>query len=329
MVATPFYFSAANKHQFTIGISVYGKIEMATNKWNKKKLQEALRAENVYFSNKARINELRRLYHEIVEQRRTTQHSDDVLNPDLDCAFRKHSERNHEKDSMGSNESIVTVNFELQKSIPIESQKKTIQRADDDEQINFDEVQNRLNKLLTRPPTKTDLELIKLKEEEEQLDAQLRIQEKKLRLLNIQQQLQRSDSDLMSPIARHIMKPQYKDIKHLIQLFSGQEDYDAKKWVDDFERACDSVRADDHMRLVFFRQSMKSDSVAELFLRTDSSDKYSDIKANFLANFYHRFSVSEIIDKLRRTTFRSTKLTIIGYILKMQAIATQSTIDEL
>lgn len=108
------------------------------------------------------------------------------------------------------------------------------------------------------------------------------------------------------------MKPQYSDIKHLIQLFSGHEDYDAQKWIDDFERACDSVNADERMRLIFFRQSMKSDSVAELFLRTDSSETYSDIKVNFLANFYHRFSVSEIIDKLRRTTFHSTKLTVIG-----------------
>lgn len=99
-------------------------------------------------------------------------------------------------------------------------------------------------------------------------------------------------------------------VKHLIQLFSGSDEFDACKWVNDFESACDSVNADDHTRLVFFRQSMKADSVAELFLRTDSSKKYSDIKANFLANFDHRFSVCEIIDKLQRITFRSTKLTV-------------------
>lgn len=39
--------------------------------------------------------------------------------------------------------------------------------------------------------------------------------------------------------------------------------------------------------------------------------------------------MSEVIDKLRRTTFSSTKLTVIGYILKIQLIATQATMGKL
>lgn len=58
----------------------------------------------------------------------------------------------------------------------------------------------------------------------------------------------------------------------MVQLFSDQQDYDTKKWIADFERACDTICANDQMRLVFFRQSIKTDSVAELFLRSDFSD---------------------------------------------------------
>lgn len=49
---------------------------------------------------------------------------------------------------------------------------------------------------------------------------------------------------------------------------------------------------------------------------------------NFLANFGHIYSVSEVIDRLRKTTFRASKTSIMGYILKMQEIASRAEIDE-
>ncbi|XP_036340662.1 uncharacterized protein LOC118750032 [Rhagoletis pomonella] len=73
---------------------------------------------------------------------------------------------------------------------------------------------------------------------------------------------------------------------------------------------------------------MKSDSEAELFLRTDCSATYSEIRANFLANFGHIYSVSEVIDKLRKTIFQSAKTSVMGYILKMQEIASRAHIEE-
>lgn len=62
---------------------------------------------------------------------------------------------------------------------------------------------------------------------------------------------------------QYVAQPKYKDIKHLVTLFSGSDDYDANKWIADFERACDVINADDATRLKFFRQSMKPDSDAE------------------------------------------------------------------
>lgn len=76
---------------------------------------------------------------------------------------------------------------------------------------------------------------------------------------------------MFTPIVQQNSQPNYKDVKHLVPLFGNSDDYDAHKWISDFERACDTVNADDVSKLKFFRQSMKTDSDAELFLRTDRS----------------------------------------------------------
>lgn len=63
-------------------------------------------------------------------------------------------------------------------------------------------------------------------------------------------------------------------------------------------------------------------------MRTDDSANYSAIHANFLANFGHVYSVSEVIDKVRKTTFYSAKTSVMGYILKMQEFASRAAIGE-
>lgn len=121
------------------------------------------------------------------------------------------------------------------------------------------------------------------------------------------------NSRILMPIARHIFKPSFKDVKHMVSMFSNSERCDARKWVKDFEKACDSVNADDRTRVNFFRQFMKPDTEADLFLQSDSSSTYSELKENFLANFGHAYSVSEVIDLMRKTTFRSVKMSIIAH----------------
>lgn len=182
-----------------------------------------------------------------------------------------------------------------------------------------DKQQDELNEILLNiPKTPAAKELHEIQIEEELLDARLRLLEKRQRLQQMESSMM---APMYAPIAQHFMRPSYQDMKHLVPLFTGSDDYDAYKWLGDFERACETVNADELSRLKFFRQSMKSDSEAELFLRTDTSATYSGIRKNFLANFGHIYSVSEVIDRLRKTTFRSVKTTVMGYILKMQEIA--------
>lgn len=289
------------------------------SKMNKNEVVAALRKEGIEFNKRATVAELRRLYDESMAL--------NVMNKNSTFVIGNSTAATTEETTTATTEKTMTILKASKTALKMGTSDLQPINSDSDDSESEREMQRRLDALVLHMPTAAELKLRELKEEEAYLDAQLRVQEKKQRLLDLQLK-NHSDADLLTPIAKHIFKPQYKDVKHLIQLFSGSEECDARKWIKDFERACDSVRADEHTCLVFSRQSMKSDSVAELFLRTDSSETYSEIKANFMANFDHRFSISEVIDKLRRTTFRNAKLTEIGYILKMQTIAARATIDE-
>ncbi|XP_055600441.1 uncharacterized protein LOC129749495 [Uranotaenia lowii] len=73
---------------------------------------------------------------------------------------------------------------------------------------------------------------------------------------------------------------------------------------------------------------MEPGSEAELFLRVDRSRNYQEFRTSFLENFSHVHSVSEIIDMMKKTTFSAAKTSVMGYILKMQEIASRANIDE-
>lgn len=286
---------------------------------NKAELAAALGAHNVQFHSKATVAELRSLY-------------SDTIGKEKETATTKQGEGDN-----GKNQNEQTENSEKQPNDSGEiddTAKKTselnIENSDDQDQKELDDL------LLRIPKTPAAQKLHDIQIEEELLDAQIRLLEKKKRVFDLEASMQTSSqattsniqANMFTPIAQHIFKPTYKDIKHLVPLFSGSDDYDANKWIVDFERACDALQADDVTKLKFFRQSMKSESVAELFLHTDSSAKYSEIRASFLKNFGFAWNVGDVIDRLRKTTFDSANTTVMGYILKMQQIASRVEIEE-
>lgn len=322
----------------------------------KSDLIEELKAKNIDFPAKASVADLRKLYADTIGRQKpttTTTPSDSTVNQaggaNLDANNGQNdSAKNQDDDALStksnnSNADPVIVddlddidgnignkskdNAGISQNVGAHSANFTKHRSahnsDIDSSDNEEKEQAELDGLLLSvPKTPAAIKLHELQIEEDLIDAKLRIMEKKKRLMEY-------ESSIFTPFAHQIMRPSYKDIKHLVPLFSGSDDYDAHKWLADFERACDAINADSLTRLKFFRQSMKSDCEAELFLRTDTSATYSDIRNNFLANFGHIYSVSEVIDRLRRTTFSSAKTTVMGYILKMQEIASRANIDEL
>lgn len=154
-------------------------------------------------------------------------------------------------------------------------------------------------------------------QEEINLDAEIRILEKRQRIQQLQREL---------TINSVVSCPNFEDVQHLMNPFD--ETYDGYKWLKDFERVCDSLSADDVFRLRSVRRLMKMNSAAELFLRVDNSTNFSNFRQNFLSNFGRKHTISEVINELRKTTYCSSKLSIIGYILKMQELAGQANMDE-
>lgn len=153
--------------------------------------------------------------------------------------------------------------------------------------------------------------------DEAAIDAEIRLLEKQKRLAELRRELSSETQSVHHKI-------DFNDIKHSVIPFSNSEEYDAHKWIKDFERACDTVNSDESFRLKSIRRLMKADSEGVLFLRIDNSSTYQQFRANFLANFGHQYTISDVINKLKSTTFALAKTSVMGYILKMQEIASRA-----
>jgi hypothetical protein len=101
-----------------------------------------------------------------------------------------------------------------------------------------------------------------------------------------------------------------------------------KKWLTDFERACDAVNDADAFKLRCIRLLMKPASEGELFLRVDRSANYAEFRDNFLKTFGYDYTMAEIISQLKANVYVPGKISIIGYILQMQEIAARAEVDE-
>lgn len=71
---------------------------------------------------------------------------------------------------------------------------------------------------------------------------------------------------------------------------------------------------------------MKPNTEAERFLYVNESKTYNEFKTEFMANFAHSYTISEVIEKLKRTTFSVAKITVMGYILQMQELASRAKV---
>lgn len=186
---------------------------------NKTELAAKLGACGIEFSRDATVAELRKLFAENIDkivpkanEGADTKQKDKVSSDSDSEALRNNSVPTQEK--------------------PLDETKKSVD-ANSDKIEDDDAAQKELNDaLLNLPKSKAAIQLHDIELEEELLEAKIRLLEKKKRLSEL-------ESSVFTPITQHFLKPNYKDIKHLVPLFSGTDDYDARKWLGDFERACD------------------------------------------------------------------------------------------
>lgn len=164
-----------------------------------------------------------------------------------------------------------------------------------------------------------------LAEQEAEIEAEIRVLEKRKKLIELRRELALLEGPSVNTKP---MPPKFKDIKHSVPYFSGDDAYDATKWIKAFERACESVHGDDLFRLQSVKRLMVAGSTAETFLIVDESATYEEFRRNFLGNFGHSYSVSDVIDRMRKTPFSSAKTSVMGYILKMQELPSRADIDK-
>ncbi|XP_062535678.1 uncharacterized protein LOC134204898 [Armigeres subalbatus] len=157
---------------------------------------------------------------------------------------------------------------------------------------------------------------------EEDLDVELRVLQKRKMIANLRRELEDIEQAQGKP-------PTIQDVIGSVQRFSGGDTSDANRWLNDFESACDSLEGDDDFKLKCVRRLMEPGTEAEWFLRVDKSANYRQFRVNFLDNFGHVYTVAEIVDKLRKTTFDASQMSVTAYILRMQEIASRANIDEI
>lgn len=170
-------------------------------------------------------------------------------------------------------------------------------------------------------------------EEERALDKQIRILEKRQRLAQLQASLASpAPPDPVPACPAFVVQPaplRFSDIEYEVLPFSSNVVYDARKWLSDFERACDAVSADDQFRFICMRGLMKAGSDAELFLRTNNSRTYSDLRTSFLENFGQEYDPTwEVMQRMERARFDPAKQTPMGYVLMMQELASRADLKE-
>lgn len=192
---------------------------------NKAQLAAALGANNIQFPDKATVADLRKIYADHVVGENI---SGRVENP-VDQNSSENSEKQKDSDkSINSDPASKSDGSENSDSAQSEvnddekAKSKSTETEKNDEGMDDDE----LTKLLLRiPKSKVAMELHEARLEEELLDAKLRLMKKKKLLF----ELESSMGAMSVQRQQHLEQPKYKDIKHLVPLFSGSDDYDANK----------------------------------------------------------------------------------------------------
>ncbi|XP_065076560.1 uncharacterized protein LOC135700098 [Ochlerotatus camptorhynchus] len=156
---------------------------------------------------------------------------------------------------------------------------------------------------------------------EDPLDLELRMLQKRKMIANLRRELEDIEQTQGKP-------PTIQDVMNSVARFSGGDTCDANRWLSDFESACGSLGGNDDFKFKCIRRLMEPGTEAEWFLRVDKSKNYTEFRTSFLDNFGHTYTVAEIVDKLRKTTYDALQMSVAAYILRMQEIASRANIDE-
>lgn len=188
----------------------------------------------------------------------------------------------------------------------------------DDEQTNNGSAPTMV---LSRVPTTlndVNAELELLRAQEQLLAARLRVQQ-------LQQAMENSGAS--GPSASVVYRKRIKaaDVEYLVPVFTGDDDYGIKKWIDDFEDVLKSLNGepDDYYKMA--RHLIRE--TAKVYLRTIRVKNYAELKRALLQRYDRHISYYDVYEKLRNR-YRRREESVLQYITSMQEIALRVEMDE-
>ena len=159
--------------------------------------------------------------------------------------------------------------------------------------------------------------------EDERMLARL---ERKRRILCLQREVRELEDNNVSVAVSRPRAIDFHDIEHAVPYFTGDDSYNVKKWVEDYETVVGSLECNERQKLLFARRLLRG--TAQMILRTEKVDSWLCLKDILNQQFYRPMSQHEIYCKLSaRFWLKDEPLT--RYVLSMKEIANQGNVAEI
>lgn len=117
----------------------------------------------------------------------------------------------------------------------------------------------------------------------------------------------------------------FKDVEESLQSFSGDDNMNVEKWIEDFEDMAELLRWSELQKYIYVRRLLKGS--AKLFMSCEKEiTTYEDLKNSLVEEFEVTCNSAQIHKKLMDTTKKDNE-TYREYLYKMMAIGNQVDLD--
>lgn len=142
-------------------------------------------------------------------------------------------------------------------------------------------------------------------------------------ILQLQREIREMEIGLQ-PVAQH-RRVDYSDIENALPPFTGDDSYNVRKYIADFEEVAGPLDCDDQFRLRSLRRLLSG--TAKTFLRTIRAENYFALRDALIIEFDSQLTRPQIFAQLASRHIASHE-TSHQYVLNMQELASHIEIDD-
>ncbi|XP_073835258.1 uncharacterized protein [Musca autumnalis] len=158
---------------------------------------------------------------------------------------------------------------------------------------------------------------------ETETDILVRHLENKMKILRLQKEVEELEEQKDS---KRKTTATFADIEGALPKFSGDNEENILKWVQEFEKVTEVVGCTSAEKFLFARRMMAGSAI--LFMRTSVSRDWPGFKEELCAEFKRDLGAKEILKKLESRVWRKGGESLHRYVLIMQQIAEDAPISE-